>query len=277
MWKAHEVRDQLEQLKDKFSFRLPQMQSLLCQERFLLRLYQFKTGKNYIWKGGSLLVRRYQPPYQKPRFTVDLDLEAWKVDVLKTEELFKKAMTVDLKDGFQFFKLKKEPMKRDTPYGGDRFSIEWSLFDKNQSEALKINVCSGDFIEPETVKAREICLIQDTGNISFYVYPPEFIFAEKLETVLRFGTGNTRVKDFIDIDTLIKKGLNTKKLEKAVRECFKCRGKEFQLKELLEILNDKDFIEFLGEVLKNKKEYERLNLPNITAVLDNIKTTIEKI
>jgi len=47
MWKAHEVRDQLEQLKDKFSFRLPQMQSLLCQERFLLSLYQFKTGKNY--------------------------------------------------------------------------------------------------------------------------------------------------------------------------------------------------------------------------------------
>lgn len=274
MWTPHEVRNNLENLKDKFHFRLPQMQTLLCQERFLLRLYQSGTGKNYIWKGGSLLVRRYQPRQQKPRFTVDLDLEAWKISVLKTEEVFKTAMTIDLNDGFQFFKLKKEPMKRDTPYGGERFSIEWSLFDKNQSEALKIDVCSGDFIEPESVKASEICIIQDTGNISFHVYPPEFIFAEKLETVVRFGTGNTRVKDFIDLDTLIKKGLDTKKLERAVRECFKRRGRDFQIKELLTILNDKEFIEFLGEVLKNKKEYERLYLPNIKAILESIKNKV---
>ena len=40
---------------------MPQMQIFLCQERFLLRLYQLKEGKNYIWKGGSLLVRLYQP------------------------------------------------------------------------------------------------------------------------------------------------------------------------------------------------------------------------
>ena len=277
MWKPHEVRNKLENLKDKFHFRLPQMQTLLCQERFLLRLYQFKKGKSYIWKGGSLLVRMYQPCHQKPRFTVDLDLEAWKVNVLRTEELFKRAMAVDLKDGFQFFELKKEPMKRHTPYGGERFSIEWSLFDKNQSEALKIDVCSGDFIEPETVKAREICLIQDTGNISFLVYPPEFIFAEKLETVLRFGTGNTRVKDFIDLDALIKKGINTKKLERAVRECFKRRGKDFQIRELLRVLNDKDFIEFLGEFVKNKKEYERLHLPNVASILENIKNKVAKL
>ena len=47
------------------------MQTLLCQEHFLLRLYQLKEGENDIWKGGSLLVRRYQPQNQKPRFTVD--------------------------------------------------------------------------------------------------------------------------------------------------------------------------------------------------------------
>ena len=277
MWTPHEIRNNLENLKDRFHFKLPQMQTLLCQERFLLRLYQIRAGKNYIWKGGSLLVRRYQPRHQKPRFTVDLDLEAWKVDVLGTEEVFKTAMAIDLKDGFQFFKLKKEPMKRDTLYGGERFSIEWTLFDKNQSEALKIDVCSGDFIEPESVKASEICIIQDTGDISFHVYPPEFIFAEKLETVVRFGTGNTRVKDFIDLDTLIKKGLNTKKLERAVRECFKRRGKDFKVKELLTILNDKEFIEYLGEVLKNKKEYERLHLTNIEAILENIKNKIAKL
>ena len=52
----------------------------------------------------------------------------------------------------------------------------------------------------------EIREIEDINNISFQVYPPEFILAEKLETIIRFGTGNTRVKDFIDLDILIKSG-----------------------------------------------------------------------
>ena len=277
MWTPYEIRNRLENLKDKFHFKMPQMQTLLCQERFLLRLYHLKEGKNYIWKGGSLLVRRYQPQNQRPRFTVDLDLEAWKTSVSKTEETFQKAMTVDLKDGFKFSHVKKEPMKRETPYGGERFSLNWSLFDKNQSEVLKIDVCSGDLIEPETVKASNLCIIEDTGNISFQVYPPEFIFAEKLETVVRFGTGNTRVKDFIDLDTLIRKGLNIQKLKKAVRMCFKRRGKDFQIEKLLQILNDRDFTKFLGEVLKNKKEYERLNLPDMKILLKNIKSWIGRL
>ena len=141
-------------------------------------------------------------------------------------------------------------MKRETPYGGERFFIDWSLFDKHQSESLKIDICSGDSVEPETVKANELCIIQDTNNISFRVYPPEFIFAEKLETILRFGTGNTRVKDFIDLYTLIRKGLDILKLKKAVRMCFKCRKREFQVEELLIILNDKDFVDFLNRNYK---------------------------
>ena len=37
-------------------------------------------------------------------------------------------------------------MERETPYGGDRFEIQWTMFDKNQSESLKVDVCAGDFI-----------------------------------------------------------------------------------------------------------------------------------
>ncbi|MDE0119798.1 MAG: nucleotidyl transferase AbiEii/AbiGii toxin family protein [Bdellovibrionales bacterium] len=277
MWTAHEIRDRLEDLKNKFHFRLPQMQTLLCQERFLLRLYHLKEGKNYIWKGGSLLVRRYQPANQKPRFTVDIDLEALKISISKTESIFKKAMNVDLKDGFRFSNLSRDTMKRDTPYGGERFSIEWSLFKKHQSESLKIDVCSGDSIKPESVKASELCIIEDISNISFRVYPPEFIFAEKLETIVRFGTGNTRVKDFIDIDILINSGLNTRKLKKAVKMCFECRGRDFQVKELLNILNDRDFTNILGEVLKNKREYKKLDLPDMKNLLKNIKHQINQI
>ena len=277
MWDPYKIRNQLENLKNKFHFRIPQMQTLLCQERFLLRLYQLKEGKNYIWKGGSLLVRLYQPVDQKPRFTVDLDLEAWKISLIKTEKIFKKAMNVDLKDGFKFYSLKKEVMKRQTPYGGDRFSINWTLFNKHQSESLKVDVCSGDSIKPKSVKANKLCIIPPIQDIVIQVYPPEFIFAEKLETILRFGTGNTRLKDFIDMYTLIKKQLNTRKLKTAIMMCFKCRGKHFQDEDLLKILNDKDYTDFLSKIFKTKTEYKKLNLPSMRNILKNIKFKVEQL
>lgn len=276
MWKKHEVRKKLEDLKDKFNFKLPQMQTLLCQERFLLRLYSLKEGSCYIWKGGSLLVRRYQPNNQKPRWTVDIDLEAQKIGISKTEEIFKKAMSINLKDGFNFLEIKKEGMKRDAPYGGERYTMQWSLFDSQQSEVLKIDVCSGDSVEPDTVRAKDLCLINPIDEISFQVYPPEFIFAEKLETIARFKTGNTRLKDFIDLYTLIKNGLNFEKLKKAVNECFTCRKRKFQSNELLKILTDVDFVTFL-KTKYSKEEHEQLNLPKIEILLETIRNQVKSL
>ena len=109
------------------------------------------------------------------------------------------------------------------------------------------------------------------------MYPPEFIFAEKLETILRFGTGNTRLKDFIDLYTLTKNPLNTQKLKTAVMMCFKCRGKIFQAEDLLNILNNKDYTSFLSKTLKTKTEYKRLNLPSMGNVLKNVKIKVEEL
>ena len=42
------------------------------------------------------------------------------------------------------------------------------------------------------------------SRISLHCYPKEFIFAEKLETVVFRGGGNTRMKDFHDLYSLIR-------------------------------------------------------------------------
>ena len=39
-------------------------------------------------------------------------------------------MALDLNDGFTFDGLKKSFMERDTPYGGERFEMDWSYFKK---------------------------------------------------------------------------------------------------------------------------------------------------
>ena len=59
--------------------------------------------------------------------------------------------------------------------------------------------------------------------------------------------------------------------------CFKNRGRDFEKEKLLKILNDKYFTGFLEEVLKKKKEYKNLNLPNMNNLLKNIKDQISRI
>jgi hypothetical protein len=41
------------------------------------------------------------------------------------------------------------------------------------------------------------------SRISLHCYPKEFIFAEKLETIVFRGGGNTRMKDFHDLYSLV--------------------------------------------------------------------------
>jgi len=41
------------------------------------------------------------------------------------------------------------------------------------------------------------------GNIELQCYPIEFIFAEKLETVIYRGPSNTRMKDFHDLFVIL--------------------------------------------------------------------------
>ena len=59
------------------------------------------------------------------------------------------------------------------------------------------------------------------SKISLYCYPKEFIFAEKLETIVFRGASNTRMKDFHDLYSLIRLGaLDDFLIEKAIQVVF---------------------------------------------------------
>ena len=116
-------------------------------------------------------------------------------------------------------------MQRDLPYGGDRFEFEWDFFSKKGSRCLAIDACAGDVVRANTVASADAFLLPlGTENVEFKVYPKEFIFAEKLETLLRFRTGNSRCKDFVDMWMLIKGGMDQSKLSAAIKMCFENRG-----------------------------------------------------
>ena len=275
IWKPHVIREKLENKAKELGLRLPQMQILLAQERFLARLYSIPEGKNFIWKGGSLFLRKYSN-MAIPRFTVDIDLLVKGFLISQTPDIFEKAIKIDLLDGFQFYEISSVPMERQTPYGGDRFEINWRLFNKNQSETLKIDVCAGDEVLSISSLLSELFIYPEVdGQLSANIYPAEFIFAEKLETIFHFGTGNTRAKDIVDIWSISNGKISKKKLKEAILICFKNRKQIFNYSRLQEIFHDEFFLKNIDRILSH--QFEKLELLPTEILLEEILDFIKKL
>jgi predicted nucleotidyltransferase component of viral defense system len=126
---------------------------------------------------------------------------------------------------------------------------------------------------PNIVTAKEVFLLPiGANNIEFRVYPKEFIFAEKLETIARFRTGNTRCKDFIDIWMLIQTGVDEQALREAIRMCFSNRGTPFSGQVIREILTDTLFQDRLET--HRKRHFSELAVPDIETVLNDMSALV---
>ena len=58
-WNPQVIREKLIEKSKALKIRLPQMQMLLAQERFLASLFSIDEGHFFVWKGGSLIIREY--------------------------------------------------------------------------------------------------------------------------------------------------------------------------------------------------------------------------
>ncbi|MBM3191385.1 MAG: nucleotidyl transferase AbiEii/AbiGii toxin family protein [Chlamydiae bacterium] len=194
----------------------------LVLERFLARLCQSKYKMNFILKGGTLLAR-YLPI---GRETKDLD---FLVKQLKnSEEFLGKAFDdiccINLSDGFEFEKVKIGKLQH--PHM-DYTGIEVLLLAKlgGPQSYIQIDLGFGDIIEPVSHSLNLTATSKGPlfeSQIQVRSYPKEFIFAEKLETVIHRGIGNSRMKDFHDLISLISlEGcLNRDYTEKVVKAVF---------------------------------------------------------
>ena len=213
---------------------------------------------------------------EKPRFTVDLDYLVRGLDVPKAKEELEKASNIELDDCFNFGQNTSIPMQRDTPYGGDRFEIQWTFNNKKGSQTLKIDICAGDTVDEIDQLLSELAILGDVKEkLSVKIYPAEYIFAEKLQTAAKFGTGNTRLKDIVDMWSLMERGLDSDKLKTAIHKCFARRGTEFDPARMSRIFNNTEYIEVLEEALK--KNFSNLDLPKIFEMMSKIEVFVNKL
>jgi predicted nucleotidyltransferase component of viral defense system len=228
----------------------------LILERFLARLCQSKYKGNFILKGGSLLAR-YIPI---GRETKDLDFLVDKQQ--NTEEFLSKAFdhicSVRIEDGFEFEKVKIGKLPH--PHM-DYTGIEVLLLAKlgGPQTYIQIDLGFGDIVEAidysmDLTSTSKGPLFE--SKIQVRSYPKEFIFAEKLETVVHRGMGNTRMKDFHDLHSLIslEKCLDPAYTHKVVTTVFNHRQTHLKLP----LKHDIEFIEMIQPLWR---EYQK-DLPN---------------
>jgi predicted nucleotidyltransferase component of viral defense system len=198
----------------------------VIHERFIVRLCQSPYRDNFVLKGGSLLARHTDIG----RETRDLDFSVRNLqsNIDRLHKVIDDVASLDVQDGFSFQEIKMSPL--DHPrmeYQGARIRIKACL--GKARLPLLIDLGFGDCAQ---AKEEKIALLASAKGALFekeihlHCYPVEFIFAEKLETIVFKKEENSRMKDYHDLHTIITNGLIVDKLNamQAVRAVFHHRG-----------------------------------------------------
>jgi len=197
----------------------------LSLERFLVRLARSEHRNHFVLKGGILLSKYIEIG----RETADLDFLARKIgnDATKLKQVFEQIALMDLQDGFIFKEIKVSKLAHShMKYSGAEVEM-MAYFGKTRFK-VGIDIGFGDVVEPVDFS---IPLIRSSkgdlfeGSITLSCYPKEFIFAEKLETIVYRGSFNSRMKDFHDLYYMIAtpSALSFSNLEKIIRQVFEHR------------------------------------------------------
>lgn len=164
-------------------------------ERILERLSLSPYKKNFVLKGGLLISSMIGI---SERTTMDMDTTVRGIDMDETniKRIVKEIFSIDAGDGILFQFEKIEPIREDDDYNNFRihFTAEYGKI-KNK---MKMDITTGDEITPAAIEYSFHTMF-DEKDIEVYAYTLETILAEKYETVIRRGIGNTRSRDYYDL------------------------------------------------------------------------------
>jgi hypothetical protein len=159
------------------------------------------------------------------RPTRDIDLLGRGTNELNTiVTIFKEIASVDIPaDCVIFFPARIEGLriKEEDEYEGIRILVDGELC--GATFKVQIDIGFGDSVTPQPAHATFPRML-DMESFSLQMYPPETVFAEKLEAVVSRGMPNSRMKDYFDLSVLIQdRMMQVELVRQAVSNTFERR------------------------------------------------------
>lgn len=246
-------------------------------EWILERISVSKYQDNFILKGGLLLSAMFGIDN---RTTKDMDTTITGINVSKEKmvKVLNEILSIKLGDGVKFDLVDIINIRDEDEYGGNKYHIVGRK--DNLKINLEIDISTGDRVTPRELKFNYPLLFEDK-TILINAYNVETILSEKVETILRRGKFNSRMKDFYDVYyflTKFKNEINITILKKAMENTFTKRDSFEYLNDYEQILNgiiESEKINKLWQKYSNKYSYA--NGIDIKYILDLLKSFMKEI
>lgn len=246
-------------------------------ERILERISVSKYNENFILKGGLLLSAMLGI---NSRSTRDMDISIKGIDVSQDKmlKILNEILSIDINDKVKFEFVNITDIRADDEYGGNKYHLVGKL--ENLKVALEIDISTGDEITPKELNF-EYTSIFDNKKIYIGTYNIETILSEKVETILRRGKYNTRMKDYYDVYfflTKLKNEINLEIFKQALNNTLKKR-EAFDYyndyKQILDSISEDDRITNYWNTYKKKNKYaENIEFKKIIKVLKEFLNSI---
>ena len=236
MIKYKALKEKAKELERKYKLNHYELLQRFMFERILERISLSKYQENFILKGGLLLSALFGIDN---RTTKDMDTTIKGLNISKEQmvNVLNEILSIDLKDGVKFELVDVTDIREDDEYGGNKYHLIAKL--ENLKINLDIDISTGDEVVPRELEYSYPSLFEDK-KILIYTYNIETIISEKIETILRRGQYNSRMKDYYDIHMFLSKfkdNIDSDILKLSIKHTFNKRESFDYLKDYAQILD----------------------------------------
>ena len=263
------------ELEEKYDIKYYEALQRFMFERILERISVSKYQDNFILKGGLLLSAMFGI---SNRTTKDMDTTIKGIDISKENmvKILNEILSIKLDDHVKFDIVDISDIREDDEYGGNKYYIVGRI--NNTKINLEIDISTGDEITPREMKFKYPLLFSNK-SILISSYNLETLLSEKIETILRRGKHNSRMKDFYDIyyfTSKLNKDIDANTLKKAINNTFSKRDSLNYLndyKQIIDSIIEDDNINILWTSYCKKNYYAKGI--NINEILLSLKKYID--
>lgn len=202
---------------------------IVAIERVIARLEQHEQLREHlVFKGGFVLLKTTNTI----RFTKDADALAISIQRDDVPDMVQSALATDLNDGLWYGTAEVKNLEGQDLYGAYRFIFPFQIGDVPPANKVRklsrihIDIGFSDRLPMKPKKESMRSVLLDASPVSWAVYPPQYILAEKLETFVKRASANSRAKDIFDLNLLFDLCQDNDDIQKALQMTFDNRKTE---------------------------------------------------